>query len=71
MPNHRQGSGSALSLAAGCAAMGALPDQASSHREASVITLLSKVDGTDVCMFRSDASGRADDVTMIANDRPL
>ena len=51
--------------------MGALPDQAPSHREAPPITLSSKVDGIDVCMFRSDASGRADDVTMIANDRPL
>ena len=50
--------------------MGALPAQASSHREAPSITLSSKVDGADVCMFRSDASGRADDVTMIANDQP-
>ena len=70
MPNHRQGSRSALSVAAGCAAMGALPDQAPSHREALPITLSSKVDGADVCMFRSDASDRADDVTMIANDQP-
>jgi Domain of unknown function (DUF4331) len=71
MLNDLQWPRSALSLAAVCAAMGALPAHASSHREAPSITLSPKVDGTDFYMFRSYESGRADYVTMIANYQPL
>lgn len=44
---------------------------ASSHREAPFITELPKVDNTDVYMFRSYESGRADYVTLIANYQPF
>ena len=71
MPTHLQWPRSALTLAAFCAAMGALPAQASSHREAPSITLSPKVDGTDFYMFRSYENGRSDYVTMIANYQPL
>ena len=53
-----------------CAA-GSLPVQASSHREAPAITGMPKVDATDLYMFRSYESGRADYVTLIANYVPL
>ena len=71
MPTHLQWPRSALTLAAFCAAMGALPAHASSHREAPSITLSPKVDGTDFYMFRSYENGRSDYVTMIANYQPL
>lgn len=52
-------------------AVGALPVQASSHREAPLITEMPKVDGTDFYMFRSYQPGRAGFVTLIANYLPL
>src|SRR5215469_4522174 len=44
---------------------------ASSHREAPLITAMPKVDGTDWYMFRSYETGRSDFVTMVANYYPL
>ncbi len=44
---------------------------ASSHREAPFITELPKVDCTDVYLFRSYETGRADYVTIVANYLPL
>lgn len=44
---------------------------ASSHREAPMITSLPKLDGTDLYMFRSYETGRADFVTILANYYPL
>lgn len=44
---------------------------ASSHREAPLITLTPKVDGTDFYMFRSYEPGRSAFVTFIANYQPL
>lgn len=43
----------------------------SSHREAPSITKTPKVDATDLYMFNSYESGRADYVTIIANYLPL
>lgn len=60
-----------LSLTAVCAAISALPAQASSHREAPSITLTPKVDGTDFYLFNSYAPGREGYVTMLANYQPL
>ncbi len=60
-------------LAATCAALalfGTVPVSASSHREASAITKMPKVDGTDFYMFRSFAPGRQDYVTLISNYQP-
>ncbi|OQW31351.1 MAG: hypothetical protein A4E19_20420 [Nitrospira sp. SG-bin1] len=45
--------------------------QASSHREAPLITEMPKVDGTDFYMFRSYEQGREAFVTIIANWLPL
>ena len=45
--------------------------EASSHREAPFITRHPKVDATDLYMFRSYETGRADFVTLIANYYPL
>ena len=45
--------------------------QASSHREAPLITELPKVDGTDFYIFRSYEPGREGFVTFIANYIPL
>ena len=45
--------------------------QASSHREAPLITKTPKVDGTDFYMFRSYEAGRSGFVTFIANYQPL
>jgi len=45
--------------------------EASSHREAPLITEMPKVDGTDFYMFRSYESGREGFVTFIANWLPL
>ena len=47
------------------------PAQASSHREAPLITEMPKVDGTDFYMFSSYETGRSDYVTLIANYLPL
>lgn len=44
---------------------------ASSHREAPLITKVPKVDGTDFYMFRSYESGRENTVTFLANYQPL
>ena len=51
--------------------LGAVPADASSHREAPLITEMPKVDGTDFYMFRSYESGRSDYVTLVANYLPL
>ena len=45
--------------------------EASSHREAPLITEMPKVDGTDWYMFNSYEPGRESYVTMIANYLPL
>jgi hypothetical protein len=45
--------------------------QASSHREAPLLTKTPKVDGTDFYLFRSYESGRAGYVTLLANYDPL
>ncbi|MBC8058083.1 MAG: DUF4331 domain-containing protein [Rhizobiales bacterium] len=71
MPIAPQWPRSALTLAALCGAMGTLPAQASSHREAPSIATVPKVDGTDFYLFASYESGRADYVTLIANYQPL
>lgn len=47
------------------------PAQASSHREAPMITQYPKMDGTDVYAFRSYEPGRSAFVTVIANYIPL
>lgn len=63
----------ALSVAA-CTLVLALktsPAEASSHREAPLITQTPKLDGTDFYMFRSYEAGRSSYVTMIANYLPL
>ena len=44
---------------------------ASSHREAPGITKTPKLDNTDVYMFRSYETGKADSVTIIANFQPF
>lgn len=44
---------------------------ASSHREASAIAGMPRVDGTDLYMFRSYETGRQDFVTLIANYYPV
>jgi len=48
----------------------ALTLQASSHREAPLITYSPKVDGTDLYAFRSYEAGRSNFVTLIANYYP-
>ena len=53
------------------AVLGAVPSQASSHREAPGITEMPKVDSTDFYMFRSYESGRSGFVTLIANYYPF
>ena len=45
--------------------------QASSHREAPLITKTPKLDGTDLYMFRSYEAGRSNYVTFIANYQPF
>ena len=57
-----------LAAMALCASASAV---ASSHREAPSITKTPKVDATDLYMFNSYESGRADYVTIIANYLPL
>ena len=47
------------------------PAQASSHREAPLITEMPKVDGTDFYMFRSYETGRENYVTFLANYIPI
>lgn len=61
----------AAAVAAALAAMSATPALASSHREAPFIAGQSKVDGTDLYMFRSYEPGRQDFVTLIANYIPF
>ena len=62
-----------LLTAAVAAALVCLPAavQASSHREAPLVTEMPKVDGTDFYMFRSYEPGREGFVTLIANYVPL
>jgi Domain of unknown function (DUF4331) len=48
-----------------------LSANASSHREAPLITTMPKVDGTDFYMFRSYEPGRGDFVTIVADYEPL
>lgn len=55
---------------AGALAIGAVPAQASSHRESPNITKMPKVDNTDVYAFTSYEPGRQDFVTIIANFQP-
>jgi hypothetical protein len=45
--------------------------QASSHREAPLISKMPKVDGTDLYLFRSYESGRSGFVTILANYQPF
>ena len=72
MPNPSQSRHAALtSLMAFCAAIYALPAEASSHREAPSIAGSPRVDGTDFYMFGSYENGRSGYVTMIANYQPL
>ena len=47
------------------------PADASSHREAPLVTEMPKVDGTDFYMFRSYEPGREGYVTLVANYLPL
>jgi len=49
----------------------AAPTQASSHREAPLITTHPKVDGTDFYVFNSYEPGRAGYITLIANYQPF
>ena len=61
-----------LMAAVACAcAVGTLPAQASSHREAPAITTMPKVDAADFYMFNSYEPGRTGFVTLIANYLPL
>ncbi len=53
------------------AVLGAPPADASSHREAPLVTEMPKVDGTDFYMFRSYEPGREGYVTLVANYLPL
>jgi hypothetical protein len=53
------------------AALGVVPTQASSHREAPGITEMPKVDSTDLYMFNSYEAGRNGYVTLIANYYPF
>jgi hypothetical protein len=62
----------ALALALSLTAIGWMaPAQASSHREAPLITGMPKVDGTDFYMFRSYEPGRENYVTLLANYIPI
>lgn len=61
-----------LSAGAACALMMvAAGSHAASHREAPFIAGMPRVDATDLYLFRSYESGRADYVTLIANYQPL
>jgi Domain of unknown function (DUF4331) len=53
------------------AALGLVPAQASSHREAPAITETPKVDGTDFYMFNSYEAGRSGYVTLLADYVPV
>ena len=53
------------------AALGLIPAQASSHREAPAITETPKVDGTDFYMFKSYEAGRSGYVTLLADYVPV
>jgi hypothetical protein len=61
----------ALAAAAAVASLALPMAHASSHREAPYITTAPKVDGTDLYMFMSYETGRADYVTLLANYQPL
>ncbi|MBC8097414.1 MAG: DUF4331 domain-containing protein [Akkermansiaceae bacterium] len=50
--------------------LAAVPVQASSHREAPLITSTPKLDGTDFYMFNSYETGRSNFVTIVANYIP-
>lgn len=60
-----------IGLGAAALAVGTLPAQASSHREAPFITELPKVDATDVYMFRSYEPGRENFVTLVTDYVPF
>ena len=60
----------ATSVAAACIGTG-MSVQASSHREAPLVTEMPKVDNTDVYSFRSYEPGRGGFVTLIANYYPF
>jgi len=62
---------SCLVLLALTLALGIVPAQASSHREAPAITEMPKVDSTDLYMFNSYEPGRGGFVTLIANYYPF
>ena len=59
------------SLGFAIVALAASSALASSHREAPNITGLSKVDATDLYMFRSYETGRQEYVTILANYQPF
>jgi hypothetical protein len=59
-----------LGVALAAVAAASAPLLAASHREASGITELPKVDNTDTYAFRSYEPGREDFVTLIANYQP-
>jgi hypothetical protein len=58
-------------VALAIAPLAGTPAQASSHREAPLITEMPKVDSTDLYMFRSYETGRAGYVTLIADYQPF
>src|SRR5881394_1788488 len=58
-------------VVAACAAAGAPPAHASSHREAPFIATQPQVDATDFYMFRSYEPGRSGYVTLVANYLPI
>ncbi len=60
-----------LAAAVAVAVATSLGAQASSHREAPLITEMPKVDATDFYMFNSYESGRTGFVTLVANYLPL
>ncbi len=60
-----------LGLGGALVALLPLASQASSHREAPLITAQPKVDGTDFYMFRSYEKGRDGFVTLVADYLPL
>src|SRR4026209_430838 len=60
-----------IGLALASVSLVGLPSQASSHREAPLITLTPKVDSTDFYMFNSYEAGRSNFVTIVACYLPL
>ena len=60
-----------IAVATATLLLGAGVANASSHREAPLITQTPKVDGTDFYVFRSYEAGREGYVTFLANYSPL